>query len=307
MVQVFAAICALLTSAIWGFAFVVVKDSLRNISALYMLAFRFSIAVIILGIVFFKRLKKINLQYLKKGGLIGVFLFLAYFFQTIGCNYTTPGKNAFLTTIYVILIPFYGWIFYKKRPAWFVFFAAFLQILGIAFLSLTNDIKQGFCLNLGDWLTLICGIFYAFQMFFQSEFSKNSQEADPFVYAFIEFLVGAILSWIFAPFYDAKTNFLTLNFQGFPLQAFYSKSFIISVLYLGIASTAIAFALQNISLKYLNASFATILLSFESVFGMLFSILFPVNGVKENLTIWGIIGCVLIFIAVIIAQKEEKR
>lgn len=306
MIQFFAAAGALLAAAIWGFAFVVVKDSLSDISACYMLAFRFSIAAVVLGIVFFKRLKKINVNYLKKAGIIGIFLFLAYLFQTIGCNYTTPGKNAFLTTIYVVLIPFYGWFFYKKRPAWFVFVAVILQIIGIAFLSLGDDLKNGIHLNLGDSLTLVCGIFYCLQIFYQADFSKNSEENDPFVYAFLEFSCGAILSWVFAPFYNAQTNSLTLNLQPFPLLAFESKSFIVSVLYLGILSTAVAFVLQNIGLKYLHASFATILLSFESVFGMLFSILFPVEGSGENLTLLGIIGCVLIFAAVILAQKEEK-
>lgn len=305
MVRFFAGLGMLFTAAIWGFSFVVVKDSLNDVSAAYMIAIRFSIAAIAVGVLFFRRLRKINVQYLKKAGLIGIFLFLAYITQTIGCNYTTPGKNAFLTTFYVVLIPFVAWIVCKKRPEWPVFVAVVLQLLGIGFLSLGDDVKSGISFNFGDFLTLICAVFFCLQMFFQSYFSKKSEENDPVVYAFIQFAVGAVLAWLVAPFYDAEKNVLTLNFQPFSAIDFTGKGFLMSALYLGLASTAVAFVVQNIGLRFLNPALATILLSFESVFGMLFSILIPVNGVREKLGACGIIGCVFIFAAVVIAQKQS--
>ncbi len=305
MVRVLAALGMLFTAAIWGFAFVVVKDSLNDVSAAYMIAIRFTIATISVGILFFKRLKKINVQYLKKAGLIGIFLYLAYITQTIGCNFTTPGKNAFLTTFYVVLVPFMGWIVYKKRPSWYVFLAVFLQVLGIGCLSLGDDVKSGFCFNFGDFLTLVCAVFFCLQMFFQAYFSRNSKENDPVVYAFIQFAVGAVLAWLVAPFYDAEKNVFTLNLQPFSAIDFTGKGFLMSALYLGLASTAVAFVVQNIGLRFLNPALATILLSFESVFGMLFSILIPVNGTRETLGVCGIAGCVFIFVAVIIAQRQS--
>ena len=129
--QVFASLGLLLTAAVWGFAFVVVKDSLDYVGSVYMVAIRFSIAAIGLAIIFCKRLKKIDKKHLLMGGVTGLFLFLAYLVQTIGCSYTTAGKNAFLTTIYVILIPLRGWPLYKKRAHWHVFVAAGLSLTGI--------------------------------------------------------------------------------------------------------------------------------------------------------------------------------
>lgn len=306
MVQILAALGLVFTAAIWGFSFVVVKDSLNDISAVYMIAIRFAIAALSVGIVFFKRLKKINAQYLKKAGLIGVFLFLAYFTQTVGCKYTTPGRNAFLTTFYVVLIPFCSWIAYKKRPAWTVFAAVLLQVAGIGFLSLGGKSEAGAGFNFGDFLTLVCAVFFCLQIFFQSYFSKESEESDPVVYAFVQFAVGAVLAWCVAPFYDAEKNMVTAVFQPLSAIDFGSRGFIMSALYLGIACTAVAFVLQNIGLKYLSPSLSTILLSFESVFGMLFSVLIPVNGVREKLSVYGVIGCVLIFAAVIIAQRQKN-
>ncbi len=305
MIQFFAALGSILVAAVWGFAFVVVKDSLASVSATYICAMRFSIAAIILGLLFFKRIRRMKIDTLKKSAVIGVFLFLAYFFQTVGCNYTTPGKNAFFTTGYVILMPFFGWLVYKARPAWFVFFAAVLQIAGIGFLSLGSDIKKGISLTLGDWLTLLGSVFYCLQMFYQGFFSKKDRESDPFVYAFVQFALCAVLNWIISPFYNAESNSFTLQIQRFPLEAFRNGHFVVSIIYLGFFSTALAFVLLNIGFKYLDFTLATILFSFESVFGMFFSVLIPVNGAKENLSVWGVIGCVLIFIAVLLAQIKK--
>ena len=305
MIQVLSGLCCLIAAAVWGFAFVVVKDSLAYISPLYMVAFRFSIAAVVMMIVFFQRLKRINKAYLLKAGLVGVFLFLGYLTQTVGCNFTTPGKNAFFTTVYVVIIPFLCWAVMKKRPKWFVFAAVFIQIAGIGFLSLGEDIRDGIRLNDGDVLTLACGVFFALQMFWQGAFSKTGEETDPFLYALIEFAVAALLGWLCAPFYDMKNSAFTLQIQPFPVELMQNTRCIVSVLYLGLGSTALAFAMQNIGLKYLNPSLATILLSFESVFGMLFSILIPINGIRETLSPWGAVGCVLIFIAVLLAQKTS--
>ena len=304
--RVFAAVASLLAAAIWGFAFVVVKDSLSAVSAAYMMALRFTMAFFVLVAFLFPRLKRLNRRYLWNGVLIGVFLFFAYLLQTIGCNYTSPGKNAFFTTVYVILIPLYTWLVHKKRPALLVFVAAGMQVSGIGLLSVGSDIRNGISLSLGDWLTLFCAAFYCLQMFYQSEFYKDERDNDPVLYALVEFGTVAVLSWLFAPFYDSSRNCLTLAVQGFPVGAFASRAFVASMLYLGLGSTALAFVLQNVGLKYLPPALATILMSFESVFGMLFSLLIPVNGEREQLSSWGIAGCVLVFAAVLLAQRNAS-
>ena len=304
MIQFMAMAGSLLAACIWGLAFVVMKDGLSQISAAYMIAIRFTVAAFIIGLVFFRRLKKINLSYIKKGSLIGLFVFFAYLFQTIGCNYTTPGKTAFLSTAFVIFLPLYSWLVIKKRPGVFVFAAVLLQMVGIGLLSLGKDVTEGLKFSLGDWLTLLCAFFYCLQMFYQAQFSTTTEENDPFVYAFIQFVAAGVISWCFAPFYDAQNNSLSLNLHWLSFEALCSRGFLMSVLYLGVLSTAVALVLQNIGLKYLNASLATILLSFESVFGMLFSVLIPVNGMRESISVWGLAGCAMMVIAVILAQKE---
>ena len=287
--QVFASLGLLLTAAVWGFAFVVVKDSLDYVGSVYMVAIRFSIAAIGLAIIFCKRLKKIDKKHLLMGGVTGLFLFLAYLVQTIGCSYTTAGKNAFLTTIYVILIPLIGWPLYKKRPQWHVFVAAGLSLTGIGLLALGGDDISG--INIGDILTLLCGLFFALHILWTEKCNKEG--CDTIIITMLQFAFAAFFGWILAPFMDG----------AFPIVAIQTPKVVLSMLYLGLFSSMICFSLQNIGLKYVQSSLASLFLSFESVFGVLFSTIF----LHETLTLKMALGCALIFSAIVIAECLKKE
>ncbi len=282
-IKVFASVGLLLTAAIWGFAFVVVKDSLDYIGPVWMIAFRFSIAAIVSALIYIKRFKMLSPKVLIHGGLLGLYLFLAYFFQTIGCNYTTAGKNAFLTTIYVFLVPLFSWPLTKKRPTLYVFLCALLSIVGIGLLGLNAE--DATSVNIGDILTLVCGIFYAIHIIFTA---KYDEAEDPLLLSILQFAFASLFGWITAPFIDG----------AFPTQGIMNTKVIVSMLYLGVFSTMVAFTLQNVSLKYLPSHLASLFLSFESVFGVFFGILI----LKEPFTFRMFIGCVLIFVSVVLAQ-----
>ncbi len=281
-----ASLGLVLTAAIWGFAFVVVKDSLDYIGAVYMIAIRYSIAAVVMGLIFIKKWRQMDARYIRHGLLTGIFLFTAYTTQTIGCDFTTAGKNAFLTTVYVILIPLISWILYKKRPGWYVFVAAILSMTGIGLLALGTGDTAG--LNKGDALTLVCGLFYALHIIWTAKY--NEQGDDTLFLTLLQFVVCAVLGWIFAPIYDG----------AFPVAGMQNPRVILSMLYLGLLSTMLCFSLQNIGLKYVQSSLASLFLSFESVFGVLFSTLF----LHEKLTLRMGIGCVLIFVAVVLAETK---
>lgn len=284
----FSSFGLLLAACFWGFGFVVVKDSLNYIGSIYMVTFRYTVASVCLGLIFIKKWKMLNWHYLKNGFITGVFLFLGYVVQTIGCSYTTAGKNAFLTTIYVILIPFFSWIIYKKKPEWYVFVAAILSITGIGLLSLGSDGSSLLKINKGDLLTLLCGVFYALHIMWTSH--CNSQGDDPLFLTMLQFTFAAIFGWILSPIFEGTQS---LHLLG-------NSRVIISILYLGIFSTMIAFSLQNLGLKYVKPSLASLFLSFESVFGVVFSMIF----LKESLSVRMVFGCVLIFLAVVLAETK---
>lgn len=289
LIGVLASAGLILTAAIWGFAFVVVKDSVDTIPPVYMVAIRYTIAAVVLGFVLIPQFKKLNRYYWIHGAITGLMLALGYITQTIGCKYTTAGKNAFLTTIYVILIPLISWPLNKKRPHFVVFLSAVMALVGIGLLALRNEGGVlGF--NVGDILTLICGLFYALHIIFTAKFS---QDKNPVILTWIQFIVAAVFSWAVSPLVDGSFSVALLK----------SSRVIFSMLYLGIFSSLVAFLLQNICLKYMESSLASLFLSLESVFGVIFSAIF----LRERMTLVMIIGCVLIFAAITIADQFHAK
>lgn len=280
--QALAACGLLLTALIWGFAFVVVKNSLDLIPPIYMLAFRFTIASAALALILFRRLRRITRRDLQSGASLGVFLFAAYALQTIGCQYTTAGKNAFLTTIYVILVPFLHWLINRRRPDRYVIGGALLAMVGIGLLSLQGE--GG--IALGDLLTLLCGIFFAVHIVYIDRYTLAQ---DPAILTVLQLATAAVLSFLLAPLIDGP----------FPAQALHPEA-VTGMLYLGLLSTMFGFLLQNVGQKYTTPSTASLLLSFESVFGVLFSTLF----LHEAMTTRMLLGCLLMFIAVLLVETR---
>ena len=282
-------VCAfglIFVTIIWGFAFVVVKNSLDYVPPLYMMAFRFTIASVVLALLFLPKFKHLDKSTFFHGMILGIFLFAAYAFQTVGLQFTTAGKNAFLTTTYVMMVPFLNWFFHKSKPSWNCVLAAIIALAGIGLLSLQGD----FSMNRGDVLTIICGFFFAVHIIF---ISRYTQTQDPVLLTILQLAFSALFSWIFAPFTDGC----------FPLQETFRADVIVSMLYLGLFSTLLCFLLQNVCQKYLRASTTSLLLSFESVFGVIFSIIF----LKEILTAKMIVGCVLIFFALVLSEIDWKQ
>ena len=287
IISILASAGLLLAATIWGFSFVIVKDSLDYIGAFYMVAYRYTIAAVVMSLILFKKWKLLSWEYIRHGALTGLFLFLAYATQTVGCDYTTAGKNAFLTTFYVIMIPLLTWLLFKKRPRFYVFIAAVMSLTGIGLLALGSGDK-GF--NIGDLLTLVCGIFFALHIIYTEKYNRAG--GDPLFLTLLQFIFTAIAGWISAPFFEGS----------FPTAAAFTGRVVLSMLYLGLLSTMVGFSLQNIGLKYVQSSIASLFLSFESVFGILFSTLI----LHEVFTLKMFIGCTLIFLAVILAENGDR-
>lgn len=284
-IKLLAALGLIVTTIIWGSAFVVMKNSVDIISPTYLLAMRFTIAAIALILVFWRKVMKISRSDLHCGALLGVFLFVSYFFQTYGLKYTTASKNAFITTLYVILVPFLHWLFNRVRPAKKHILAAVIAVVGLALLSLEGDLS----VNLGDFLTFICGIFYAVHIVFIDRYTADH---DPIKMTVIQMAVAALLSWIVAPVLEGGLDVSVID-----------RTMVFSLLYLGIFSTMIGFLLQNVGQKYLTPNISSILLSFESVFGLIFSVAF----LGDPLTVKLLAGCTLMFAAVILSVYQRKK
>ena len=291
--EVFFAKLALFgATLIWGSSFVMMKTTVDSIAPCYLLAIRFFIGCILLGVIFYKKLTLITKEYLWQGAFIGFLLFGAYCLQTYGLQDTTPGKNAFLTTIYCVIVPFLFWIVDKSKPDIYNIIAAFLCVGGIGFVSLTS----GFRIEKGDFLTILCGFLFASHMVFVSKFNKNK---DAVLITILQFGFAAIYFLIAAVIFETPPTTITMDTVK-------------TILYLAVFATAIALCLQNVGQKYTHPAAASIILSLESVFGVLFSVLFYGEKLSNRL----IIGFILIFVSIILSetklsflfsQKEEQE
>lgn len=275
----------LLATLIWGSSFIIIEDLVETMPTNALLAIRFLSAAVILSLIFIKRMRNMDFSYIKRGALLGTLLFLAYMFQTFGVSFpdNTAGKNAFLTAVYVVIVPFFGWLFIKKRPSSYNVIAAFLCIVGIGFVSLT----ESFTIGIGDGLTLICGIFYALHMVAVPKFSESR---DPILLTIVQFTVSGIL---------ALGVSLTAELKA--LSEFtVTTTAVLQTAYLAVFCTAIALTFQVFGQKYTDPSTASVIFSLEAVFGVAFSLMLG----TETLTPRVVFGFVLIFVAVIISETK---
>lgn len=278
--SLYADLSLLLVAIIWGSGFVVTKNALDHVTSYQLLAFRFTIATIVLALVFFKKIKKATLKDVKAGMLVGLFLFGGFATQTVGLNYTSVGKQAFITATNVVMVPFIYWAISKKKPDNYDIFGAILCFVGIGVLSLDGNLS----INYGDFLTLICSVFFALHISSVGYFAKD---ADPFVLTVVQFATAALLSIISVFIFESGSVEI-------------HQEAIIPILYLGLFSTLLAFLIQNVAQKYTTSTHAAIILSLEAVFGSLLALIF----LKEPFTFRFLIGCFAILISVITSETK---
>jgi len=275
----------LLTAAIiWGSSFVVIKNTLYSLPPAFIMSIRFSIAFIVLFITFFKKLKLINKKIFLNGSIIGFFMALSYFYQNYGLIYTTPAKNAFLTTSYCVIVPFLFWILGKARPTINNILAAAFCVTGIGLISL----NEHFAIQRGDYYTLLGGFFVAVQIVL---FTIYSTKSDLMLISVVQFGTGAMFSLLLHFIYETPVN----------ISAISSNSYL-ELLYLAFFCTLITMMFQNIGLEYIMPNQASLILSLESVFAIIFSILF--FGEKPSLQMY--IGFIAIFLSVLISETKLK-
>ncbi|MGL5330611.1 MAG: DMT family transporter [Peptostreptococcaceae bacterium] len=277
-----AEIGLILIAMIWGSGFVGTQLALDGgLTPMQLMTLRFLIASILINLIFFKQVKEnINKDILKKGCILGFFLFIAFAVQTIGLLYTTPSKNAFITATNVVIVPFIGLLIYKRKVDKISIISSIMTLVGIGILSLEAD----FSINLGDFLTLICAFGFAFHIFYTSEFASKY---NPVVLTAIQFSMAFILSLI-AQILMGEAQ-ISAGIDGY-----------LGALYQGVFSTTICFLLQTICQRLVEGNKTAIILSTEAVFGTIFSAII----LKEIITVKMIIGSAIIFISIIMAETK---
>ncbi|WP_129598752.1 DMT family transporter [Anaerophilus nitritogenes] len=271
-----------LVAIIWGGGFIFMKDSLHILKPFYMNGIRFTLAFVTMTIIFWKRFIKITKKDFISGTIVGIFLFLAFIIQTIGLQYTTASKSAFLTGTNVVIVPFLVWGMTRRIPSWHAMIGAFLTAIGIGLLTLQGSLHIG----IGDSLTLICAVLFAVHITLVGHFAEDM---DPITLAMIQIGVTGVFSLIGA-----------FIFEPAPVFEGNLRDITIAIGYMTFVSTMGALLIQNVAQKYTPSTHAAIILSLEAVFGTIFGIIF----LGDLLTSKMILGCLLIFCAIIITETK---
>ena len=271
---------------IWGSSFVIVKDVTNSMPPAWILVVRFTAAAFIMAVAFLNyRELYFERSHVGFGLLFGLAMFLAYYTQTIGITDTTPGKNAFLTGTYCVIVPFLAWLLLRRRPNRYNIVAAVLCIVGIGFISLDGSLTMRF----GDAMTLVCAVFYALHIILVSQFAQGR---NIYVLTMWQFVGVAICSLIVGGLFEPMPDWAAV-----PMDCW------ISLAYLAVACTTVALLFQNIGQAHLPPASAALLLSLEAVFGVAFSVALG----AETLTLRIVFGFALVFAAIIISEVLPER
>ena len=267
---------------IWGSSFFIMKGAVDVLPPLLLLAVRFTGGAVLLGLICWKKWRGFTPDYLWRGAIIGGFLFLAYAVQTFGLVGTTPSKNAFLTAVYCVLVPFFYWAAARRRPDRYNVLAALMCVAGVGLVSLTGDLR----ITWGDGLTLCCAVFYAAHIV---AVAKVSPGKDIYLLTVFQFAFAALYAWV--------SGLLTSRLPG---PEVLTPDFVVQMAYLVVMATTVALLFQNVGQVWSDPASASVILSLESVFGVLCSVVFYGDPVTPRL----LAGFALIFVAVVCSETK---
>lgn len=251
-----ADLALVLVSILWGTTFVIVKAALTDVSALLFLALRFSLATGVLWAIFRgRRSGTPDARNEWLGGLLsGGFLFAGYALQTWGLVLTTPSKSAFLTGLYIVLVPLLGAFVYGKRPHPSEWLGVVVAGGGVALLTMP-DVR--FRMGAGDLLTVACAVAYAGQVLVLEKFSRRGsfERLALIQVATVAALSAATCWWVEKP------------------RIVWSSGVVTAVVVTGLAATALAFAVQTWAQARTTAARAAVIFALEPAFGAATSVL----------------------------------
>ncbi|MBE6609341.1 MAG: DMT family transporter [Ruminococcaceae bacterium] len=289
----------ILTAFLWGTTFVAQSDAMTSIGPFTFSAIRSTIGAAALFILYLISGKSLRVPFNKenraltlKGGLTcGVILFVSANLQNIGLVNAAPGKAAFITALYILIVPIIG-LFLGKKMHFSVWICVAVSIVGFYMLNITPG--EGFGLSIWEIMVLLCAVSYSFHIF---ACEKYGDCINVVLLSCMQFATTALLSFIFM-----FADYTVLSYPSLTLEMLGKTWF--NLVYAGIFSSAIAYTLQIAGQKRVPAAAAVLLMSLESVFAVIAAWIFdPANALSTV----QLIGCVLIFVSICVSQIPSSR
>lgn len=283
----------ILMTIIWGGTFVIVKESLADVSPLLFVGVRFGIAALIVTLYFLIKGIKVEFRSIKPGLFLGLLLFLGFFFQTTGLKITSATKSGFITGSLVVMVPLFQTVFERRLPSKGAQIGTVLVFFGLLFLSSSGSSLQEFVsdlgtnFNLGDWLTLICAMFFALHVVFIDIISPKYKFLDLLL---LQLVTVSILSFVISGIFEVS-GVEKLQFD-------ITLDSLRGILYTSLLATLVNFSLQTKYQKVVSPTKAGIIYSFEPIFAAIFAF-FLLN---EKITNFGFVGSALIFLGLVAAE-----
>ena len=272
-----------LTAVIWGLSYSAQAEAMKSMTALPFVFLRYLIGSAMLLPALFLR-KKPGRELIRGGVLCGICLAGGEILQQFGLNYTSAGKAGFLTALYVIMIPLIG-IFIRRRSDRKIWCASLLSVAG-AYLLCSDGTLNNFG-NFGDFLMLVCALFFAFQFIAIAKFAPG---ADALQLSAVQFSTVAVISGAASLLAGEGLSRGSVTAAAGPL------------LYCGVVAIGIACTVQVAAQKYLHPAVVSIILSTASVFAVVWGWLL----LGEHYSLLNLIGCGIIFAAVVLVQLPSS-
>ena len=277
--KTFATLMLLLATMLWGLSYSV-QSVVGEVMSPFKIVFYRGIGGLFLLPVILVQKRKIDKDVLIGGLVMGVFVFLGLLLQQIGISLSTVSKASFITALYIVFVPILE-TFAGRKVDKKILISIALAVLGLYFLCM-NSVNG---INVGDLCLLLCAIVFAFQIMFIDHYSK---ENDPLVLTMISQTTMAFLALI-----------VVLLTEGADPSS--AKTVVLPLFYLVFIGGLFAQILQNRFQKDLGPSLASLVMSFESVFGALFGWLL----LGQGMTVRELFGCALVFAAILMAEKRD--
>ena len=273
-----------LVTLAWGGTFLVTQLAMRESGPIGLLAVRFALAAAALGAIFAGRLRGLTRGELRAGLVIGVVTFGLYLLQTMGLQHIASSESAFITALYVPIVPLLQLLFLRQPPRAAAWAGIGVSFTGLALLSSGDGLRLG--LGIGEWLTLGCAVMAALHIILVSRWAARS---DPMRLAFVQVSVVALLSCVALPFSGEAMPPMT-------------PTFLAAAAGLGLVATAFAMSAMNWAQRTVSATRATLIFALEPVWGGVVGAL-----AGEPMTLAIVAGSALILLGVLVSEYRPRR
>ncbi len=278
--QIFADLSILMVVIVWGYTFVAIKNALETITPFNFIFVRFTISFLLISLIFYGKFKSLKWRTVKSGTVVGVFLFLAYAFQTAGLKYTTASNAGFITGFSVVLVPVFSSLLLKKKPSPESTIGVVMAASGLFLLSYGGVSS----VNRGDILVFFCALSVAFHILSVGYYVKKHDSVQLTIVQIGTVAFLAFLSDLFAGEISMPAGEVVWS----------------AILICAVFATVGAYLVQNIMQRFTSPTHTALIFSGEPVFAGIFGYFL----LGEKLGVMALAGCFFILAGMVVSEVK---